>query len=428
MNELARLLQHGCNLSNSFSKEKELFMIISDYVKIILEHEHLASIIDHVLDEEMGAEQLERKRLADKTISESLACFENVISKLTKRELSDEVIRDRIERMKATKEGHISGIDYPTQLFSATKLLIHDIFHYIRKDVVNEYIKHNNQIEEYTFSPTYFDYEEQKKRMERLVDRRYWGCWLRLIWVYKVLNEREKLLKRENYGKDIMTWLNITGMVGEMDKILNDYDNGQRTEFKSEEYKFLLQRFNLNFQVALIDKDGNHDTTKNNLHFPTGTKWNDITFKPTTSRHILNVIHKRLENIQKLSCEPQGFLDKRTNNSTKQWELLVALVENNGEMSCEEVANALKTKKTAISQIKTRLSKQLIKIMGILGSPIYYHAREKLYKVNFKVTPDRPEDIVREDANKIPDIAEHYDLITPEIAIIEGEEFDNALT
>ena len=150
------------------------------------------------------------------------------------------------------------------------------------------------------------------------------------------------------------------------------------------------------------------------LSFPPGAKWEDITIEFKDSH---NVTIKCKGKITRSDYKDMGFEDSKSRRPNKQWELLLELAANNGEIAWDKSSSGNKVDLDKTGQDfgyemdddtpedarnkgfsiikapdKTKKTKQLLSqslkaVFQIDGDPFYPYEEVKAYKIKLKLIP-----------------------------------------
>lgn len=246
-------LQNTYSLAIATLDEKHFFLWLYDYVKVFDKESELSGFAT-LVDNERADDHQRMGELTPLAIKEIETVYKKVAKYVKDKKITHDVIVKELDEYVMAKDGrYTSSRGHLEDLYDKLSYTLMTMV----EDGTEEDLKFaqgfgivsdKRRITEWTFSPSYTEFEILKSGLKKIQETRLWYSWSKVVLAYQAINDHSRATLRELYeGNKHFEALNWSGMQSEMMGIIDEKNNSNSKayEFISKDYRYYLAKVHI---------------------------------------------------------------------------------------------------------------------------------------------------------------------------------------
>lgn len=260
---LKKRLQRIYDLALASDNEKHFFLWLYDYVRVFDREDEMKGFSE-VVDQDRQNDFGRIHELEPLAIKEIDKAYKQVAKYVKEKKIEHPVIKKELGEYELAKKG-----DYSSSRGHLEDL--YDKLSYVLMTMVEDgtegdlkfaqkfgTVSDERRITEWTFSPSYTEYELLKDGLKKIQETRLWYAWNKITLAFRTIDDYKHDVVKELLGaKRHFEAMNWSGLYTEMMGIIDERNNQSSHvyEFKSKDYRYFLAKVNVAAEAFVQNGD-----------------------------------------------------------------------------------------------------------------------------------------------------------------------------
>lgn len=267
-------LQNMYALAQASGDEKHFFLWLYDYVKSFDKESELGGFAA-VADKEREVDFAKIDELRPIAIKEIEATYKKVAKYVKDKKITHEVIVKELDEYVMAKDGlYTSSREHIEDLYDKLSYALMTMVEEGTEDdlkFAQEFgiISDKRRITEWTFSPSYSEFEIHKNGLKKIQETRLWYSWSKVVLAYQSIDDYSRETIKELFdGKKHFEAMNWSGLQSEMMDVVGEKNNpnSRPYEFISKDYRYYLAKVHVR-AIEFLEYDPTARESKNDNTF-----------------------------------------------------------------------------------------------------------------------------------------------------------------